>query len=214
MRFFSEYLNLMTAKIKKADPAMLDKAAKLITSANEKGGKVIIAGNGGSAAIASHISVDLTNGVKIRAVNFNEADLITCFANDYGYERWLEKALEYYADKNDLVILISSSGRSENIINAAIKAKELALPVITLSGFDADNPLRQMGDINLWLDSDVYNIVETVHNIWLSAIVDKIIDDTASEVTRVLRRKQMTMPIMALTEHLLKRADPDRILEE
>ena len=214
MRFFSEYLNLMSAKIKKADPPMLDKATKLITSTNEKGGKIIIAGNGGSAAIASHISIDLTNSVKIRAVNFNEADLITCFANDYGYERWLEKSLEYYADKNDLVILISSSGRSENIINAAIKAKELGLPVITLSGFDADNPLRQIGDINLWLDSDVYNIVETVHNIWLSAIVDKIIDDTTREITRTLRKRRMAMPIMALTDPALKRSDPNRVLEE
>ena len=80
--------------------------------------KVIIAGNGGSAAIASHVCVDFTKQGGIRSVNFNEADLITCFANDFGYENWLEKSLEFYADKKDLVILISSSGKSQNIINA------------------------------------------------------------------------------------------------
>ena len=66
-----------------------------------KGGEVIIAGNGGSAAMASHAAVDLTNNAQVRAVSFNDAGLITCFANDFGYEKWVEKSLEYYADKSD-----------------------------------------------------------------------------------------------------------------
>jgi D-sedoheptulose 7-phosphate isomerase len=210
MDFFDEYLDLISISIKNVDSDMLGQAARLITSTNERGGKIILAGNGGSAAIASHISVDLTNSAGIRAINFNEPDLITCFANDYGYERWLEKAVESYANKGDTVILISSSGRSRNIINAALKAKELGLDVITLSGFDADNPLRQTGETNFWVDSHVYNVVETVHNVWLSSIVDKIVDDAI----RVFRGEETTMPMVALSAHANKVDDEKPILEE
>src|SRR3990167_6460969 len=84
-----------------------------------EGKKVIFIGNGGSAAMASHCAVDFTKNAGIRCVNFNEADLITCFANDYGYALWLQKALEFYADDGDMVVLISSSGQSPNIVNAA-----------------------------------------------------------------------------------------------
>lgn len=147
----------------------------MIIDVHNQEGKIIIAGNGGSAAVASHVSVDLTKAAKIRAVNFNEADLITCFANDYGYEKWLGKAIEFYADKNDLVILISSSGKSPNIVNAALKAKEMGLPVITLSGFDKNNPLNQLGDLNFWVNNRCYNIVEMTHHIWLVALIDYFI---------------------------------------
>ncbi len=133
-------------------------------------------GNGGSAAMASHVSVDLTKAAQIRAINFNETDLITCFANDYGYEHWVERALEAYADDNDLVFLISSSGRSPNIINGALKAKAMGLKVVTLSGFSCDNALRKLGDVNLWCDSRAYNVIEMTHHIWLLAIVDYIIE--------------------------------------
>ncbi len=174
MRFFNEYLRLVSMRIRKVSLVMLEQAVRSIMSAKRKGGKIIIAGNGGSATIASHIAVDLTNSAKIRATNFNDSGVITCFANDYGYDKWLGKAMEAYADERDVAILISSSGRSENIINAAIKAGEIGLDVITFSGFDGDNPLRQMGSVNFWVDSRVYNVVETVHSTWLTAIVDRI----------------------------------------
>ena len=73
--------------------------------------KNIVVGNGGSASIASHVSVDFVKAAKIRSINFNEANFLTCFSNDYGYENWVEEALKTYADKDDLLILISSSGR-------------------------------------------------------------------------------------------------------
>src|SRR6185436_15692354 len=98
-----------------------------------------------------------TKTAGIRAVNFNEADLITCFANDHGYEHWMAKAIEYYADPVDLLVLISSSGRSPNVINAASCARARGMGVLTLSGFDAGNPLRSLGDVNLWVDSHAYN---------------------------------------------------------
>jgi D-sedoheptulose 7-phosphate isomerase len=136
--------------------------------------KVILVGNGGSAAMASHVSVDLTKMCKIRSVNFNEADLITCFSNDYGYENWVQKALSSYADKGDLLICISSSGESKNIINGAKFAKKIGCKVVTLTGFDKKNKVRKIGHINLWLNSKNYNLIEMTHHIWLLSIVDFI----------------------------------------
>ncbi len=171
---FSDYFERISVAIRDVDAKMLDRAVDLIARVSGKGGKVILTGNGASAAIASHVSVDLTKASGVRAVNFNEADLITCFANDYGYEHWLEKAIEAYADPKDLVIFISSSGKSANILSGMRQAKAMGLSTMTFSGFSKENPLRLLGDINFWVNSDAYNIVETVHQTWLLALVDKL----------------------------------------
>lgn len=147
----------------------------ILTAAQGKAEKVSIAGNGGSAAIASHCAVDLTKNAGIRCVNFNEAGLITCLANDYGYERWLEKAVEFYVDDGDVLILISSSGKSPNMIRAADYALKKGLLLVTFTGFAPDNPLRRLGRLNFWVDSRAYNIVEMTHQIWLLAVCDLII---------------------------------------
>jgi len=173
--FFVDYFKAIDRKVQSVDLKLLDYSSRLIKNTQKNGSKVIVVGNGGSAAIASHVSIDLTKTDNIRTINFNEASLLTCFSNDYGYEHWVEKAIEFYADPNDLVILISSSGQSKNIINGALKSKEMKLPLITLSGFMKNNPLREIGDINLWVDSDHYNVVETVHQTWLLSIVDFLI---------------------------------------
>lgn len=143
-------------------------------AAKDRGNKVILAGNGGSASIASHAAVDLTKVANIRSVNFNEANLITCFSNDYGFESWIKRALEEYADPKDVVILISSSGRSANMICAGEHARRHQLPLVTLTGFSENNPLRALGDLNLWVDSRSYNIVENTHQIWLTGVSDLI----------------------------------------
>ena len=140
--------------------------------------KILIFGNGGSASIASHISGDLTKNTGLRCLNFNEADLITCFANDYGFEHWVEKAIDFYGDDGDLLILISSSGQSENMLNGVKAARNANFKsVVTLSGFEENNPLRISGDINLWVNSKAYNFVENLHQIWLLALVDLVIGD-------------------------------------
>jgi len=174
--FFSNYFNELYQNFKKASTSDLKYTAKLIKKTNEIKKKIIVVGNGGSAAMASHVTVDFTKAAGIRAVNFNEADLLTCFANDYGYEHWVSRALEFYADYGDMVILISSSGKSPNIINGANYAKEMDLTLVTLSGFEHDNPLRKLGETNLWVDSTSYNIVEMTHQAWLLAIVDYLIE--------------------------------------
>lgn len=153
----------------------LIKLREIFVDTSNAGKKIIFAGNGGSAAIASHCAVDLTKNAGIRAINFNEADLITCFANDYGYEDWVAKAVEFYGDEGDLLTLISSSGRSINMLNAVDTAKKMGIRVITFSGFDSTNPLRKCGSINFWVDSHAYNIVEMTHNIWLLGVIDLII---------------------------------------
>lgn len=175
MDFYKDYFELLHDKIAGVDHQLLDKAVAMIKSTIGNRRKLIVVGNGGSAAMASHVAVDLTKNAGIRAVNFNEADLLTCLANDYGYEQWVSQALKFYADKEDLAILISSSGSSKNILNGVKTAKELGLQVITFSGFNPENPLRKLGDINFYVESKGYNIVEMSHHVWLLAIVDRII---------------------------------------
>ena len=173
--FFDIFNGLLNKAINSIDNNLLVETAEILKEVKVSGKKIIVVGNGGSAAMASHVAVDLTKAAGCRAVTFNEADLLTCFANDYGYENWVERALKFYADKGDVVILISSSGTSKNIVNGANWAKQNGLKVITLSGFNSENPLRKIGDINLWVDSKGYNIIEMAHHIWLVSIVDYIV---------------------------------------
>lgn len=147
-----------------------------IVEAHKAGKKTIFAGNGGSAAMASHCAVDFTKTAGIRAIDFNEADLITCLANDYGYENWVQKAIEFYADKGDVIVLISSSGKSPNMVNAAKWAAQEGYKLATVTGFSAQNPMRTLGKINLWVDSTQYNIVENTHLVWLLSVCDLAID--------------------------------------
>jgi D-sedoheptulose 7-phosphate isomerase len=174
--FFNSYFDTLSKKAAEIDTDLLEQAATMISQIDySSGAKSIIAGNGGSASIASHVAVDLTKAANARSICFNEANLITCYANDYGYEKWVEEAIKSYYVKGDVVILISSSGTSKNIVNAATYAKNLGLNVITFSGFSSNNDLRKIGDINLWIDSSEYNIVEITHNTWLLSIVERVI---------------------------------------
>jgi len=176
LTFIKDYLNRYKSSLFETDVSHeLIKIKEMLLEIKNNGKKVIIAGNGGSAAMASHVAVDFTKQGGIRTVNFNEPDLITCFANDYGYENWVAKAIEFYSDEGDLVILISSSGNSKNMLNAAQTAKKLGLHVITFTGFKDDNLLKQEGELNLWVDSKAYNIVENTHQIWLLLICDLIV---------------------------------------
>jgi len=154
----------------------LIKVRNLLEEASENNKKILIFGNGGSAAIANHFSVDLTKNARVRCASFSDSALITCFSNDFGFEHWIEKTIDFYGDDGDILIAISSSGRSENMINGVKAARNANFSsVITFSGFEENNPLMQLGDVNLWVDSMAYNFVENIHQIWLLAIVDLII---------------------------------------
>ena len=180
-KFVTNYLDNFSKLIQPSKELIFNliEVKDVLIKTSASGKKTIVVGNGGSAAIASHVSVDLTKNAGIRSVSFNEADLITCFANDYGFEQWVTKAVDFYGDEGDVLIAISSSGSSMNMLNGceAAKSKKFA-SVITLSGFEPNNPLRQLGDINLWADSKAYNFVETIHQLWLLVVVDLIIGKT------------------------------------
>ena len=176
--FIGDYLERYKKALLETDVSETMTAVKtLLLKTQQNGKKAIVVGNGGSAAMASHVSVDLTKQAGIQTVNFNEADLITCFANDYGYENWVAKAIEFYGDDGDVAILISSSGKSANMINAAVKSNSMGIHVITLTGFEQDNPLKKLGLLNFWLDSKAYNVIENTHQIWLLMVCDLIIGE-------------------------------------
>ena len=140
-----------------------------------KKNRVHIFGNGGSASIASHFSMDLTNNSKIKCLSYNDASIITCFANDFKFENWIKRSVEKFGEKEDVLILISSSGKSQNMINAIKAARQKKFyKVITLTGFEKNNPLKKLGHINLHIDSKNYNHIESTHQIMLLSIVDMV----------------------------------------
>lgn len=132
-----------------------------------------IIGNGGSAGVAAHAVTDFFNVAKIRATTLHESSLLTCMANDFGYENAVARMLAQLLNPDDVVIAISSSGNSMNMRNAATIACEKRAYVVTLTGFSCDNPLRQLGHMNIWLDSDDYGFVEVGHQFILHNIADR-----------------------------------------
>ena len=170
--YTKKYIREINSKLSELKNDNFIKFVKILKKIKEKNKKVIFIGNGGSAAMASHASVDFTKVCKIRSINFNEADLLTCYSNDYGYENWAKEALKSYFDKKDLVVLISSSGKSKNIINAAKYCKQKNINLITFTGFDKNNPVKKLGKLNFWVDSKKYNLIEMTHHIWILMAVD------------------------------------------
>ena len=121
----------------------------------------------------------MTKNANIRCINFNEPDLITCFSNDFGYDNWLSNSIKFYGDKGDILIAISSSGKSKNIINGCAAAKKKKFSkIITLTGHSINNPVMKKGDINLWINSKAYNFIENIHQFWLLLLVDLVIGKT------------------------------------
>ncbi len=175
--FISEYLKDLSSLIQPNETLInkMIEVKKILLQTRKDNSKTMIFGNGGSAAISSHVSVDLTKNANIRTLNFNESDLITCFSNDYGYDYWVEKTIDFYHQEKDVVILISSSGESMNMINAAKFAKQKKLKVITFTGHSKNNKLSLLGDFNFWINSKAYNFIENTHQIWLLTICDLII---------------------------------------
>tara|TARA_Y100000590_G_scaffold27501_1_gene30837 strand:+ start:13364 stop:13918 length:555 start_codon:yes stop_codon:yes gene_type:complete len=175
MNFFKKYYQDIANCVQRLDEHKINLIYKMIKNTSKKGGIIYIAGNGGSASTSSHMSTDLTKNAKIKSMSFNDTNLITCFANDYGYENWLKAAIKYYVKRNDLVVLLSVSGKSKNLINAANFCKKKKIKFITMTGAKKNNPLSQKGIINYWIDSKAYNIVETLQMAILASIVDRII---------------------------------------
>jgi D-sedoheptulose 7-phosphate isomerase len=154
---FSEAVDLMAADMRQA---------------HSSGRKVMFIGNGGSAGICSHMATDYSKNGKIRALAFNDSSALTCLGNDLGYDRVFAEQIEFHGNSGDILVAISSSGRSPNILSAVEAAKKKGCKVFTLSGFDPDNPLRKAGDVNIYLRNQEYGFVEVGHLAILHAVLD------------------------------------------
>jgi D-sedoheptulose 7-phosphate isomerase len=150
----------------------VEAAVEIVRKVQVENRKIMMVGNGGSAGIASHQAVDYWKNGRVRATTFNDSSLITCLSNDFSYAEVFSRPIEMFADRGDVAFCISSSGRSENILNAAAQAIKSGCKVITFSGFTPENPLRKMGDINFFVPSCSYGYVEIFHLFILHSILD------------------------------------------
>ena len=156
---------------------LFTKSIDLLKKIKKNKKKVIVFGNGGSAATSSHFAVDLTKNARTKCINFNDADLITCFSNDYGFDNFVKQGLDNYHDKGDLVILISVSGESKNIVNAAKFCVKKKINLITLTGKNKNNSLKKINKkgICFHTNSFSYNTVEIMHSYILLTLVDLMV---------------------------------------
>lgn len=157
-----------------SDPAIreaIGKSLDLLRPAR----RVLFIGNGGSNAICSHMMEDFMKMANKQTLSFTDAALITCFANDYGYERAQAEWIRFNFQPGDILVAISSSGESANIINAVAEHKKMGGEVITLSGFHPANKLSTTGHVNFVTPVNNYGIVETFHQVILHAILDELV---------------------------------------
>jgi D-sedoheptulose 7-phosphate isomerase len=157
-------------------PMTLEAACEWIAGAarqaHESGNTVLFVGNGGSAAIASHLAIDFSKSGNLRAMAFNDAAALTCLGNDLGYENVFARQIEFHGRAGDLLVAISSSGSSPSILNAVAAARARGLRVATYSGFGERNPLRGLGDVNVFVDSRRYGLLEVAHLALCHAVLD------------------------------------------
>lgn len=147
---------------------------ELIDSAVSANGRLFFIGNGGSAGICSHMAIDYAKNGRIPSLCFNDGAALTCLSNDCGYENVFVEQLKIHATPSDILIAISSSGNSPNIVGAARFMNDVAGgKTVTLSGFSPDNALRGLGEINFHVASDSYGYVEIAHLMILHAVLDR-----------------------------------------
>lgn len=150
-------------------------ASALVDQQNQQQRKVIFIGNGGSAAIASHQAVDYWRNGNIPAIAFNDSAVLTCISNDFGYEQVFSKPIATFAQTGDILFAISSSGESTNILAGVEQAKKMNCSVVTLSAFQPNNPLRQLGEINFYVPTMSYGFAEIIHLSICHCILDGLI---------------------------------------
>lgn len=154
----------------------LDKLLQLFFGIKEAGKQVFFIGNGGSAAIASHMTADFMKNGGMKTYSLYDNSVTTCMGNDYGYEYIFSRPLEFLGNEGDLLVAISSSGNSQNIVNAITVAQDKKMKIVTLSGFKENNRIHSMGNYNLYVPIEHYGIVESIHNLILQQIVDVILE--------------------------------------
>ena len=163
-------INQKTLSISGAVSQVVEKI-KVIKNRNRS---MFFVGNGGSASIASHQATDFVRSCQVKTFAPLDGALLTCMANDYEYENVFSETLSVWIDLQgmNILIAISSSGKSKNILNAVKIAKDMGCFIVTLSGFSPSNPLREMGDINFCVPSGSYRNVESAHLFICNMILD------------------------------------------
>lgn len=178
--YFAKYDILIneTENIKK-----LNEIYQLLIKAKKHDRRVFFAGNGASSAISSHAALDFTKQGKLTAYTASDPALMSAYSNDYGYSNALCEIFRSYRQPDDLLVLTSTSGNSENIINLASYSRSEGHTVISLTGRSAENKLKLNSDIALWVNSHAYNIVENVHMIWLGFLIDNLVGREVYDVS-------------------------------
>lgn len=146
------------------------------TAHKNRKSQLFFIGNGGSSAIASHMTADFMKNGGMNTYSLYDNAVTTCMGNDYGYEYIFSRPMEFLVREGDLLVAISSSGNSANIINAAKTARLKGAAVITFTGFEPNNNAKQMGDVNVYVPCKKYGIVESIHNLILQQVVDLIME--------------------------------------
>ena len=154
--------------------AGVEKFIDKLKQTKDLGNRIFVIGNGGSAGVASHVVTDFVNKGGLCASTLHDPALLTCMANDYGYENAFAQILSTLAHKGDVLIAVSSSGQSANIHNAIQLMQKVGGTTISLSGFKKNNPLRSLGSLNFWLDSNDYVFVEMGHFFLLNHIAERV----------------------------------------
>lgn len=153
-----------------------EEVVQMFADTKEKDGHLFFVGNGGSAAIAEHMTADFIKNGRMKTVSIVGNALTTCMSNDYGYEYAFSNPLEMLMKEGDMLVAISSSGNSKSIVNAINVAREKRSSVVTLSGFRKDNVISSMGDMNIYVPIEHYGIVESIHNLLLQQVVDELME--------------------------------------
>jgi len=143
---------------------------------HDRGQSVYLIGNGGSAAMASHMAADACKNGGLRALAFNDAALLTATSNDIAFDEVFALPLKRLARTGDLLVSVSSSGNSPNIVKALETAVSLSLRIVTLSGKGADNRSRTFGDLNFHVPSVRYGWIETAHQVVLHYWLDQYLN--------------------------------------
>ncbi len=133
------------------------------TAVRRAGGTIYLIGNGASASMASHMAADLAKTCRLHTQVFTDPALVTALSNDLGFASVYAEPLRRRAREGDMLVAISSSGASENILAAADLAREARLFVVTLTAFQGDNPLRARGNLNAYVPARAYGPAETCH---------------------------------------------------
>jgi len=178
--YFEGYAQETARAARSIEPAALDRAAAVLIDAYTRRAGVFACGNGGSAAIANHLQCDHVKGVRTstdlvpRVVSLSaNIELLTAIANDTAYEDVFTYQLQSQSEPGDVLIAVSSSGRSPNIVRALTWARDHGLRTIALTGF-AGGDAKTMAEVAIHVDSVNYGVVEDLHQAVMHALAQYI----------------------------------------